>query len=119
GVAGAARAAGRRGGGRAGVAGAGGQLAAAEAGAELAAAAVWTRSAEPGDSLNSVESIAGGPKLTDVLDPAARLELTVHQDFDWWVPVGVTPDPQHAATIEQAKQAGMPSARAAMGADVT
>ncbi|WP_280502908.1 DUF5926 family protein [Nocardia farcinica] len=93
------------------------QFAGAEPGAYLAAAILWTQSAEPGDSLNSVESIAGGPKLTDVLDPAARLELTVHQDFDWWVPEGVTPDPQVAATIEQAKQAVMPSARLALGAD--
>lgn len=93
------------------------QFAGADPGSDLAASILWTQSAEPGDSLTSVESVAGGPKLTDVLDPAAALELTVHQDFDWWVPAGVTPDPQVAATIEQAKQAIMPSARLALGAD--
>ncbi|MBF6069962.1 hypothetical protein IU443_14935 [Nocardia farcinica] len=94
------------------------QFQGADAGADLAAAILWTQSAEAGDSLTSVESIAGGPRLTDVIDPNASLDLTVHQDFDWWVPEGVTPDPQVAATIEQAKQAIMPSARLDLGADV-
>ncbi|MGV9819030.1 DUF5926 family protein [Nocardia xishanensis] len=85
--------------------------------ADLAAAILWTQSAEPGDSLTSVESVAGGPRLADVIDPGAALDLEVHQDFDWWVPEGVTPDPQVAATIEQAKQAIMPSARLELGAD--
>ncbi|WP_433660863.1 DUF5926 family protein [Nocardia sp. CA-128927] len=95
------------------------QFQGADLGADLAAAILWTQSAEPGDSLASVESIAGGPRLTDVIDPGADLELTVHQDFDWWVPEGVQPDPQVAATIEQAKQAIKPSARIALGADAT
>ncbi len=79
--------------------------------AELAAAVLWTQSAEPGDSLPAVASVAGGPRLTDVVDSAARLDLTVHADFDWWIPEGVEPDPQVAATLEQANQAIMPTAR--------
>ncbi|MEV6320525.1 DUF5926 family protein [Nocardia sp. NPDC051787] len=93
------------------------QFQGADAAADLAAAILWTQSAEPGDSLSSVESVAGGPRLADVIDPAASLDVTVHQDFDWWVPEGVEPDPQVAATIEQAKQAIMPSARLALDAD--
>lgn len=85
--------------------------------ADLAAAILWTQSAEPGESLEQADAVEGGPRLADVLDPGADLELTVHQDFDWWVPEGVQPDPQVAATIEQAKQAIMPSARIALGAD--
>ncbi|MEU7630072.1 DUF5926 family protein [Nocardia sp. NPDC049220] len=92
------------------------QFQGADPAADLAAAILWTQSAEPGDSLASVESIAGGPRLVDVIDSSAQLDLTVHQDFDWWVPAGVEPDPQVAATIEQAKQAIMPSAR--LGLDV-
>ncbi|MFC8529067.1 DUF5926 family protein [Nocardia sp. NPDC057227] len=87
--------------------------------ADLAAAILWTQSAEGGESLSSANAIEGGPSLADVLDPGADLELTVHQDFDWWVPDGVTPDAQVAATIEQAKQAIMPSARIALGPDAT
>ncbi|MEV4124834.1 DUF5926 family protein [Nocardia sp. NPDC049707] len=85
--------------------------------ADIAAAILWTQSAEPGESLTAAESAAGGPRLADVIDADAQLELTVHQDFDWWVPEGVQPDPQIAATIEQAKQAIMPSARLDLGPD--
>ncbi|GGK55230.1 DUF5926 family protein [Nocardia camponoti] len=84
--------------------------------AGIAAAILWTQGAEPGDSLPK-PSIEGGARLADVIDPGADLELTVHNDFDWWVPEGVTPDPQVAATIEQAKQAIMPSARLNLGGD--
>ncbi|MFQ6325570.1 DUF5926 family protein [Nocardia sp. CWNU-33] len=93
------------------------QFQGADPAADLAAAILWTQSAEPGESLSAAQSVAGGPRLADVIDPGADLELTVHQDFDWWVPEGVQPDPQVAATIEQAKQAIMPSARLDLGAD--
>ncbi|WP_107653564.1 DUF5926 family protein [Nocardia suismassiliense] len=93
------------------------QFQGADLGADIAAAILWTQSAEPGDSLASVESVAGGPRLADVIDPAAPLDITVHQDFDWWVPEGVQPDPQVAATIEQAKLAIKPSARIVLGPD--
>lgn len=83
--------------------------------ADLAAAILWTQSAEPGDSLATAVAKEVGPGLADVLVADAPLELTVHQDFDWWVPEGTQPDPQIAATIEQAKQAIMPSARLDLG----
>lgn len=86
--------------------------------ADLATAIAWTQLSEPGESLNSAADaeLAAEP-LTEVLDPAAPLDLTVHQDFNWWVPEGVQPDPQVAATIEQANQAIMPSDRLALDAD--
>ncbi|WP_405134062.1 DUF5926 family protein [Nocardia sp. NBC_01388] len=83
--------------------------------ADLATAILWTQSAEPGESLAGA-TVEGAPSLSDVLDNAA-LDLTVHQDFNWWVPEGVTPDRQVAATIEQANLAIMPSARLNLGAD--
>ncbi|WP_067717995.1 DUF5926 family protein [Nocardia yamanashiensis] len=84
--------------------------------ADLASAILWTQAAEPGESLDAA-NVDGAPSLSEVLDPGAALDLTVHQDFNWWVPAGVTPDPQVAATIEQANQAIMPSARLELGAD--
>lgn len=83
---------------------------------DLANAILWTQSAEPGESLSAASS-DGKLTLADVLDAGAALDLTVHQDFNWWVPEGVTPDAQVAATIEQANQAIMPSARLNLGAD--
>lgn len=80
--------------------------------ADLAAAIAWTQITEPGESLNSAaDADAVAEALTAVIDPTAALDLTVHQDFNWWVPEGVQPDPQVAATIEQANQAIMPSDR--------
>ncbi|WP_328389781.1 DUF5926 family protein [Nocardia sp. NBC_00416] len=93
------------------------QTSSADPAADLAASILWTQSAEPGDSLAVTHAAPGGPTLTDVLVADAPLDLTVHQDFDWWVPEGVQPDPQIAATIEQAKQAIMPSDRLDLGPD--
>lgn len=87
----------------------------ADPSADLAAAILWTQSAEPGDSLATAVAVDGGPGLADVIVADAPLELTVHQDFNWWVPDGAQPDPQVAATIEQAKQAIMPSDRLDLG----
>ncbi|MTE11996.1 DUF5926 family protein [Nocardia aurantiaca] len=92
------------------------QFQSADPAADLAAAILWTQSAAPGESLTTA-TVEGAPRLSEVLDPGAALDLTVHQDFNWWVPEGVTPDPQVAATIEQADQAIMPSARLELGAD--
>ena len=87
--------------------------------ADLAAAVLWTQRAEPGESLSSAAAAVDEttPPLREVIDPDARLDVTVHQDFQWWVPHGVTPDPQIAATIEQADEAIMPSERLELGAD--
>ncbi|MEU4314774.1 DUF5926 family protein [Nocardia sp. NPDC024068] len=91
------------------------QTPSADPGADLAASILWTQSAEPGESLAVAHAAPGGPALSDVIVADAPLALTVHQDFDWWVPEGVQPDPQVAATIEQAKDAIMPSDRLDLG----
>ncbi|MFC9786841.1 DUF5926 family protein [Rhodococcus sp. NPDC127528] len=78
--------------------------------ADLAAAVNWAVSAEPGQSLTAAEA-ADGARLADVIDASAQLEITVHQDFNWWIPEGVTPAPEVAATVEQANSVIMPSAR--------
>ncbi|WP_227978938.1 DUF5926 family protein [Nocardia spumae] len=86
---------------------------------DLAAAILWTQGAEPGESLTAASEAAqpAVPALAEVIDAKAELDLTVHQNFQWWIPEGVQPDPQVAATIEQADQAIMPSDRLALGAD--
>ncbi|AHH14910.1 hypothetical protein NONO_c00900 [Nocardia nova SH22a] len=93
------------------------QFQSADPAADLAASVLWTQAAEPGESLNAASEyeLDPVPALTEVIDPKAELDLTVHQNFQWWVPEGVQPDPQVAATIEQADQAIMPSDRLALG----
>ncbi|MEU1984642.1 DUF5926 family protein [Nocardia sp. NPDC019395] len=89
----------------------------ADPAADIAASVLWSQSAEPGDSLAVAQAAPGGPALSDVIVADAPLKLVVHQDFDWWVPEGVQPDPQIAATIEQAKEAIMPSDRLDLGSE--
>ncbi|MFF0489212.1 DUF5926 family protein [Nocardia sp. NPDC004068] len=97
------------------------QFASDDPAADLAAAIRWTQTAEPGESLSAATASAtsgeGAVALGEVIDAGAGLDLTVHQNFDWWVPADVQPDPQVAATIEQANRAIMPSARLELGGD--
>lgn len=87
------------------------QVQSPDLGADLAAAATWATTAAPGESLTSANPTSGGPRLADVVDPNAALDITVYQDFNWWIPEGVTPAPEVAATVEQANSVIMPSAR--------
>lgn len=87
------------------------QVQSADLGADLASAATWASTGTPGESLSSADPQADGPRLGDVVDPAASLEITVHQDFNWWIPEGVTPAAEVAASVEQANSVIMPSAR--------
>ncbi|SEM05157.1 DUF5926 family protein [Rhodococcus maanshanensis] len=79
--------------------------------ADLAAAVNWAATAEPGQSLAAADAEPGGPRLGDVIEAGTLLEISVHQDFNWWIPEGVTPAPEVAATVEQANSVIMPSAR--------
>lgn len=84
--------------------------------ADFAESIRWVLDASTGDSLNRAEPDAETPDLTDLIDADGSLEVTVHQDFNWWVPEGSDPDPTVASTISQANGAVMPSAR--ISADV-
>ncbi|RVW02263.1 DUF5926 family protein [Rhodococcus spongiicola] len=83
----------------------------ADPGADLGAAVVWAQTAEPGTSLTFADPSADGPRLADVLVADALPKITVHQDFDWWIPEGVESTPDVAASVQQANMAIMPSAR--------
>ncbi|MCZ4077372.1 DUF5926 family protein [Rhodococcus sp. H36-A4] len=79
--------------------------------ADLASALEWAREAAPGESLDASIPDGNTPALSEVLDPSAQLDITVYQDFNWWLPDGLEPAPDVAATVERANQAIMPSAR--------
>jgi hypothetical protein len=66
---------------------------------DVARALRWTLTAEPGSMLSvSAIGLGGDPvRLQDLFDADAPLELTVHQDFGWWVPEGeISPEVQSA-----------------------
>lgn len=79
--------------------------------ADFAQSIHWALNAKAGDSLDRAAAVPEVPKLVDLVDPTAALEITVHSDFNWWVPEGTEPDPTVASTISQANVAVMPSAR--------
>ncbi len=79
--------------------------------ADLSSALRWASDAEPGESLEAADPDGNTAGLAEVLDPSAQLDITVHQNFNWWLPEGVEPAADVAATVERANQAIMPSAR--------
>ncbi|SHE66600.1 DUF5926 family protein [Streptoalloteichus hindustanus] len=80
---------------------------------DVARAVRWAMTAEPGEALPVVGP--AGPddqvRLQDLLDPAAGLDVTLHEDFSWWLPADVTPTGEVAASLERANAAIMPTAR--------
>ncbi|MET3957433.1 hypothetical protein ABIE52_004299 [Rhodococcus sp. OAS809] len=83
----------------------------ADLGADLAASVNWIKHAAPGDALSAANPDSETPAVTAVVDPSALLDITVHQNFNWWIPEGVETDPEVAATVQHANSAIMPSAR--------
>lgn len=83
----------------------------ADLGADLAASVNWIKDAAPGDALSAANPDSETPAVTAVVDPSALLDITVHQNFNWWIPEGVETDPEVAATVQHANSAIMPSAR--------
>ena len=80
-------------------------------GADRAASGNWIKDAAPGDALSAANPDSETPAVTAVVDPSALLDITVHQNFNWWIPEGVETDPEVAATVQHANSAIMPSAR--------
>jgi hypothetical protein len=53
---------------------------------------------------------SSGPRLQELLDTSLPLEVTVHEDFGFWLE-GVDAGPQAQAMLEQANQAILPTVR--------
>lgn len=88
--------------------------------ADLARALRWALDAEPGTSLPVVGPALAGElvRLQDLLDTDATLDMTVHQDFAWWVPPaadGAEPTAEVTAMLERANSVIMPTE--AIGSD--
>ncbi|NLG54919.1 MAG: hypothetical protein GX542_04610 [Rhodococcus sp.] len=80
-------------------------------GADLAGSIAWAQNAEPAESLSAANPGDDTPALADLIDPDAQLDITVHQSFNWWIPEGIEPAPEVAATVQHANETIMPSAR--------
>jgi Family of unknown function (DUF5926)/SEC-C motif len=78
---------------------------------DMAHALELALAAPPGSSIGVAELPAAGPRLQDLLDPSAPLEVTVHEGFDFWVADLEDETGQVAASLEQANAAVAPTKR--------
>lgn len=67
--------------------------------------------AEPGSQVSLDGPPPPGLRLQDLLDPAAGLEVTVHDGFDFWLAGDASADGQAAAALEAANEAAAPTRR--------
>ncbi|WP_181783963.1 DUF5926 family protein, partial [Pseudonocardia pini] len=79
--------------------------------ADLAKALRWAQQAEPGSALPVVGPGLGGEvvRMQDVLAADAELDLTLHQDFGWWIPEDAEDSAEITATLERANSVIMPT----------
>jgi len=78
---------------------------------DLAYALELALAAEPGSQVSLDGPPPPGPRLQDLLDPAADLEVTVHDGFDFWLAGDQSVDGQAAAALEAANEAAAPTRR--------
>ncbi|MFE2987935.1 DUF5926 family protein [Streptomyces sp. NPDC059262] len=67
--------------------------------------------AEPGTPVQARRAPADGPRLQDLLDPAAPFEPVVHTGFEFWVPDSENASPDVAASLERANAAAIPTVK--------
>lgn len=78
-------------------------------GKDLAFALNWIKDAAPGTSLATANSDGTQPALTDLIDASENLDITPHQDFNWWLAEGDTQSPQVAQHMKAANDSILPS----------
>lgn len=77
-----------------------------------AAALLEALDLEPGHAVGPRDLPGPGPRLQDVLDPAAPLEPEVHAGFDYWF-AGQQPDPATEAAVQAANAQVVPTVKLA------
>lgn len=78
-------------------------------GRDFAFALQWALTAPAGASLQSTAAVGEVPALTELIDPAAVLDIEVYEDFQWWVPADTPLDPALASSLESAAATVVPS----------
>ncbi|MFX0537563.1 DUF5926 family protein [Ornithinimicrobium sp. Y1847] len=81
-----------------------------DASRDIAKAVLTALAAEPGSSVNSVRpATADTPRLQDLLADGQDLEVTVHEDFGFWL--GEEATEEQKAALEQMNDSAVPMAR--------
>ena len=87
------------------------QVSAGDASRQVAAALIAALNIEPGATPTNVDITADTPPLQKLVDPAAPLEITVHEGFEFWVENPEEMTDEVKASLEQANSAAPPTAR--------
>jgi hypothetical protein len=78
---------------------------------DLADTLVRALAAEPGTPVDGQRPAADGPRLQDLLDPAAPFEPVVHTGFEFWLENAEGATGEVAASLERANAAAIPTVR--------
>ena len=79
---------------------------------DLGAALALALETEPGNPVPPTRDTHDAPRLQDLVDGAAPLDITVHSGFDFWVDAA-EPTPDVVASLERANSYAHPTARLA------
>lgn len=79
--------------------------------ADLGHALATALTAEPGTAVAPGPRPDDAPRLQDLLDTSAPLEVEVHDNFDFWLEADGEPSPDVRASMERANAAVLPTAR--------
>ncbi|MBI1351539.1 MAG: topoisomerase II [Actinomycetales bacterium] len=82
-----------------------------DASRDLADALLGALEAQPGDPVSIGRVTAESPRLQDLVDPDAVLDITVHENFDFWVDESVEATDDVRASLERASAYAHPTVR--------
>lgn len=78
---------------------------------DLAAALLEAIDAEPGTAVPAPADASEGPRLQDVLDLTVPFEVTVHDDYDYWVDASAERTADVEASLSEAAEATIPTVK--------
>jgi hypothetical protein len=82
-----------------------------DASRDVADALLRALDAEPGTPIMSGPLPGPGPRLQDVVDPTAALDVRIHQGFDFWLDTMQERTAEVTESMERANEAVVPTAR--------
>ena len=81
----------------------------ANPGRDLAYALNWVINAQPGETLGSTAADGSQPELSSLIDEKLALDITTHDDFNWWFTESSAANPQVQQALSRANDAVIPS----------